>query len=231
MASASGGGTWANRAGNGASPTWLEMHLFRDNETTSFTISDDELATILYSRFNFGEFDIVQIDHASMKLIRILVRAGVNVNNHKNDSAYQVRPGLYILPMKEMKQEKIVKLSWLPEEVTNDQVCEVLELFGTVTKTPVNMKYAIKDNAPALTKRLRNVLSNDRKVEMIIERNIPSYIKIQERKVKVWYQGQNFSCARCYKPFRQCPGRAIAKDCQKNKGKKEENLLRMKSKL
>ena len=49
---------------------------------------------------------------------------------------------------------------------------------------------------------------------MLVERNIPSYIKIQDKKVKVWYRGQVFSCARCYRSFRDCPGRAVAKACQ-----------------
>ena len=105
------------------------------------------------------------------------------MDEHKNTSALEVRAGLYVLPMKEMKQEKLIKLSWLPSDVTNDQVKEVLELFGNVTGEITDLKYQIDDKETALTKRLRNVFCNDRKLEMIVERNIPSYIKIQDRKI------------------------------------------------
>ena len=42
---------------------------------------------------------------------------------------------------------------------------------------------------------------------MLVERNIPSYIKIQDKKVKVWYQGQVVQDV-------TGPGRAVAKACQ-----------------
>ena len=32
--------------------------------------------------------------------------------------------------------------------------------------------------------------------------------------MKVWYRGQQFSCARCYQTYHKCPGRAVAKTCQ-----------------
>ena len=47
----------------------------------------------------------------------------------------------------------------------------------------------------------------DKNVEMLVERNIPSYFKIQDKKVKVWYQGQVVQDV-------TGPGRAVAKACQ-----------------
>ena len=32
--------------------------------------------------------------------------------------------------------------------------------------------------------------------------------------MKVWYRGQEFSCARCFKTVKQCPGNAVASKCQ-----------------
>ena len=79
---------------------------------------------------------------------------------------------------------------------------------------PTDANFVISDKAKEITKRLRNVYSNDRLIEMVVERNIPSYIKIAEKKVKVWYHGQEFSCARCFQSVRHCPGGAVAKACQ-----------------
>ena len=207
--------SYAGRTGQGAGPTWMELRLYRDNETIPYTVNNEELAKMLYKRFQFGEFDIVKIDYSAMKSIKIKVRAGVNVENHKNTSAYAVRPGLWVLPMKELKQEKQIKLSWVPAEMTNAEINEVLELFGTVTSEATDLKFVIDDKEDELTKRLRNVYCNDRKVTMVVEKNIPSYIKIQNRKIKVWYRGQQFTCARCLQSHLQCKGKAVARECQK----------------
>ena len=147
-------------------------------------VNNDELAKLLYDRFRFGEFDIVKINYSAMKVIKVKVRAGVDIEQHKNTSAYSIRPGLWVLPMKEIKQEKRIKLSWLPNEVTNEEITEVLELFGTVTGQATDLKFQIDDRADELTKRLRNFFCNDRKIEMVVERNIPSYMKIKTGKLK-----------------------------------------------
>ena len=76
--------SYAGRTGQGAGPTWMELRLYRDNDTIPYTVNNEELAKMLYKRFQFGEFDIVKIDYSAMKSIKIKVRAGVNVENHKN---------------------------------------------------------------------------------------------------------------------------------------------------
>ena len=208
--------SYSLRAAQGTQPKWFEFFLARDSETIPFTLNEEELATILYSdtRFGFGEHDVIKVDMSAMKSVKIKVRAEVNLEDHKTTRALQVRAGLYVQPMKEVKQEKIVKLSWLPSDVPDEAIIEVLEMFGKVTRPPMDAKFVIKDNASQFAKRLRNVFSNDKTVEMLIESNIPSYIKIQDRKVKVWYRGQEFTCARCFQSYHQCPGRAVAKTCQ-----------------
>ena len=161
--------SYASRTGQGTGPKWMEMRLHRDNDNIPYTVNNDELAKLLYDRFRFGEFDIIKIDYSAMKVIKVKVRAGVDIEQHKNTSAYSIRPGLWVLPMKEIKQEKRIKLSWLPNEVTNEEITEVLELFGTVTGQATDLKFQIDDRADELTMRLRNVFCNDRKIEMVVE--------------------------------------------------------------
>ena len=115
------------------SPKWLEFHLIRDSEKIPYTLSEDELAETLYKRFGFGEFDVLRVDQASMKTIKIQVHHAVDIEKHKPSSQLTIRPGLYVQAMKEVKLEKLVKLSWVPAEATTEQICEVLELFGKVT--------------------------------------------------------------------------------------------------
>ena len=193
-------------AARNTEPKWLECFLARDDDTVPYTLSEDELANVLYRLLKFGEFDVIKVDLSAMKSIKVKVRPEVNIDNHRTSANMVIREGLYLQAMKEVKQEKVVKLSWLPSDVTDQQIVEVMEMFGKVTKQPVDSKFIIKDSANEITKRLRNVFNNDKIVEVLVERNIPSYIKIADKKVKVWYRGQQFSCARCFRTVKKCPG-------------------------
>ena len=204
---------YASMAANGSPPKWFEFFLVRDSDTIPYTLSDDELAIILYQRFKFGEYDVMKVDQSAMISVKLKVKPEVDLEKHKTTHAWMVRKGLYVQPMKEVKQEKTIRLSWISSDVTEKQIVDVMQLYGKITKKPVDAKFLIKDNAPEMTKRLRNVFSNDKTMEMVVERNIPSYIKIANKKVKVWYRGQIFSCARCFRSFRDCPGKAVAKVC------------------
>ena len=169
--------SYRDRLGVDTSPVWLEFHLVRDSENIPYTLSELELAEVIYKRFKFGDHDVLRIDQASMKTVKIQVHHSVDIEKHKNTSQIAVRKGLYVQAMKEVKLDKLVKLSWVPSEASSEQICDVLELFGKVTKKPVSTKFVIKDDADECTKKLRNVISeNDKQVEMLIERNIPSYI-------------------------------------------------------
>ena len=169
---------YAAKASQELPPKWFEFFLVRDAETVPYTLSEEELAKVLYVRFRFGEYDILKIDQSAMKSVKVKVKPDIDLEKHKTTSAWMVRPGLYVQPMKEVKTEKIVRLSWISPETPVEQIVEVMQLFGKVTKMPTDAKFIIKDNADAITKRLRNVYSNDKVLEMIVERNIPSYINI-----------------------------------------------------
>ena len=172
--------------GVSTSPKWLEFNLVRDSENIPYTLSDDKLAEVLYKRFGFGEFDVLRVDQSTMKTIKIQVNHAVDLEKHKPSSQLTIRPGLYVQAMKEVKIDKLIKLSWVPAEASTEQICEVLEMFGKIIKKPVNVKFSIKDNAPDITKRLRNVISeNDKQLEMLLDHGIPSYIKICDKKVKL----------------------------------------------
>ena len=99
--------------------------------------------------------------------IKLKVQHSVDIEKHKTTKAFAVREGLYVQPMKEVKLEKMIRLSWIPSETKNEEVCEILRLFGEITKPPTDMKFVIRDDAPELTKMLRNIYSNDRQVEML----------------------------------------------------------------
>ena len=55
---------------------------------------------------------------------------------------------------------------------------------------------------------------------MTLDRNIPSFIKIEDKKIRVWYPGQDFSCARCYRSHNHCLGKGRADECERQGGEK-----------
>ena len=141
-------------ASQNSSPKWLDFFLVQDGDTIPYTLTEDELARILYKPdcFNFGEFDVIKIDQTAMRTVKLKVRQGVDIEKHKLTHQYEIREGLYVQQMKEVKVERVIKLSWVPSDVEDHQIIEVLQLFGKVTKPPVDAKFQIRDNAPALTK-------------------------------------------------------------------------------
>ena len=59
--------SYAGRTGQGAGPTWMELRLYRDNETIPYTVNNEELAKMLYKRFQFGEIEyFITINSASI---------------------------------------------------------------------------------------------------------------------------------------------------------------------
>ena len=82
--------SYASQAALNTQPKWLEIFLARDNDTVPYTISEDDLAVILYRRFNFGAHDILKVDMSAMKSIKILVRPEVDLEKHKTTHQIEV---------------------------------------------------------------------------------------------------------------------------------------------
>ena len=80
------------------------------------------------------------------------------------------------------------------------------------------MKMEVPENeVDELTLLLRNIQGTDRQVNMIINKNIPSYISLEGKKIRVWYHGQDYTCARCLKSNRFCKEKAVASKCKEPK--------------
>ena len=195
----------------------MHCHLFRTIETTPYTLNHDELALLVFKALKLSESDIRSIDTHSMKIVKIEVYAHVNIDNHALTAQYQVRPGLMVQPMKEVKKERWVKLYWVPHDMPESSIKATLSLFGEVMSGPFQTNFEINDKADELTKKLKSIKTNNRVVEMLILRNIPSYIKVENVKIKVVYQGQDFTCARCLKSVKKCKADAKASDCKEPK--------------
>ena len=60
------------------------------------------------------------------------------------------------------------------------------------------MTYRVKENEKnEYVKLLVGVKKGDRKIRMRVYKNIPSYIIVDGKRVKVTYEGQQKTCVRC----------------------------------
>ena len=170
------------------SSKWIECYLQRDNpddDSVTYSLTRKELGNLIFNKLGLPKAPgvIKTIDENSLKVIRIEVSDDLDVDKYKNNCAIQVKEGLKVLPMKEIKREKWVKIQKVPSTTRNEDLAEVLSLFGEIVQGPEVMKMEVPENeVDELTLLLRNIQGTDRQVNMIINKNIPSYISLEERK-------------------------------------------------
>ena len=86
-----------------------------------------------------------------------------------------------------------------------------------------HMTYRVKENEKnEYVKLLVGVKKGDRKIRMRVYKNIPSYIIVDGKRVKVTYEGQQKTCVRCNELYKNCPGKGIPEKCEELEGDKVE---------
>ena len=166
MAASSSGSSYANISSNKSK--WIACHLVREDESVSFTLSQDEIAYLVFALLKLNESDIVSIDSHSMKVIKIELMQHVNIEKHALTAQTEIREGLFIQAMKEVKRTRWVKINWVPADMEKIDIVKCLENFGQVIQGPFQTNFDVRDNAPALTQRLKAIKTNNRTVEMEI---------------------------------------------------------------
>lgn len=205
---------------------YIHLHLRRDDKNISFNLSKKEKAILMFRRLKLEPHQVIGIESHNFEQIRIEVKPDVDIDRPpiKTTVAMQIRAGLKVMPMMELKRTTRVKVCWVPSDVPNQAIIDTLSIFGKVSGQPTDLFFELteeetKDND---LYGLRGIKSGERAVEIEIIKNIPSYVKIAGKRARIWYPGQNFTCGRCYKSFRSCPGKADRRECQRLKGKERD---------
>ena len=84
--------SFARTAALNTEPKWLECFLTRDDDTVSYTLSEDDIAYVLYKLLRFGEFDMIKVDLSAMKSLKAKIKPQVNIENQKTTSAMVIKP-------------------------------------------------------------------------------------------------------------------------------------------
>ena len=197
----------------------------RARSSDETNLSKKERANLLFRRLKIPPANVRSFEACNFETIRIELQGDINVEKLKKAEAIQIRPGLKVQPSKELKRTTRVKVCWVEIGEEKDQaILDTLAMFGTVSGAPEYLTYELTDEEMTQedVSNLRNIRSRERAVEIEIHQQIPSYVKIAGKRARVWYPGQNFTCGRCYKSFRSCPGKADRAECKRKGGKERD---------
>ena len=199
---------------------YIFLHLHREDRNISFNLSTKEKAALVFRRLKLEPSQVVRIETCKFEVIRIEVKSSVDVERFKTTVAMQIRPGLKVKPMKELKKSTRIKVCWIQSDVPNEEISKVLSMYGKVVEEPEDLYFELTadEEKDAELVNMKSIKNGERAVEIEIMRNIPSYVKIAGQRARIWYKGQNYTCSRCYKSFRNCPGKADRKECLRLKG-------------
>ena len=200
---------------------WLCMQLHREDRNIPFNLSNRERATLLYRKLKIPKENVKSLELYNFEHIRIELCGNINPEKFKTVEAIQIRPGLKVQPMKEIKRTTRIKVCWVPLDVPDETIFDTLSIFGKIDTDSLKfLTYEVTEEEakePDLFE-LKKVRNGERALEIEIEQPIPSYVKIAGKRARIWHPNQNFTCGRCYKSFRSCPGKADRAECKRQGG-------------
>ena len=100
----------ANRASGAGVPgqvtRWLACYLWTDNRDDPVNLTLDEITYLVFKKLELPREKIITIDTSAFKMVRIEVKADLDIELYKKAYAIELRRGVKVLPMKEVKKEK-----------------------------------------------------------------------------------------------------------------------------
>ena len=236
-----GGGTYAaktsingglSQAKNKVKLNILDIILERRNQSISFNLNKDELSKLLFQRMKLNPNNVVKIDTSAFGKIHLELKPNVKPEEFMNFPAFDIRDGLRTKLYKpHHRKDVLVTVSWLDLETPDDFLTYVLSFFGKIKSGVQYMKIKEEPGESKEAQLLNNILSGERKIWMEVDKPIPSYAVINGRRIKIFYNGQKRTCARCCKYKESCPGESNAKLCEENGGEKVKTEIMWKATL
>ena len=224
----SDGGTYADKTAmnhgqktNKLKLNILDIFLERKDPSINYTLNKEELSKLLFQRMKIPPNQVTKIDTSAYGKIHLELSPQLIPEKFMNLPAFDIRDGLrtkFYRP--HHKKEVLVTFSWLDLETSDDFLCHILSFFGKIKSGVQYSKFREEPGESNEAKLLNNILSGERKVWMEVEKSIPSYAVVSGRRIKIFYNGQRRTCARCCKPRELCPGESNARVCEQNGGEK-----------
>ena len=164
---------------------------------------------------------IIKVDTSAFRTIHVEFNQSILPESFADLPTFEIRDGLrtkFCRP--HHRKETLVTISWLDLETPDDLITHVFSHFGTLKSNIQWCKIKQESQDSEEAKLLNNILSGERQLWIELDKPLPSYASIDQRKVKIFHHGQKRTCARCQMDGESCPGRANAKQCEENGGDK-----------
>ena len=161
------------------------------------------------------------------KIISVWVKKGISLERFCKDECIKIAPGVktgFIRPAG--RKFVMVSISGLDFNTPDSFVFEYLSNFGTVTSDINAVIYDKYKDGP-----FKGKYNGDRKYQVYTRKSkikMGTYHLIDVSKTRIFYPGNKRTCARCHETSEVCPGKAVAVDCEKNKGIKVSLIDHMK---
>ena len=225
MATGGGGDTYAGKAGKAKRVrkklNILDIFLERKDNSISFNLKKEELSKLLFKKMKIDPNTVIKVDTSAFRTIHVEFKEDISPESFTELPAFEIRDGLRTkLCRPHHRKDNLVTVSWLDLETPDELVTHIFSHFGTLKSNIQWCKIKQEDDESDDAKLLNNILSGERQFWIELDKPIPSYAFIDQRKVKIFHLGQKRTCARCQKDGENCPGRANAKSCEENRGVK-----------
>ena len=161
---------------------------FKKNNNVNTSLSMEDKAKLIFSRIGVPDGKCLGIDDSKRDRLTIIVDGSVPIYTLKVQFSFEAKSGLFTKPIAPIVREKKVMLFYTDYNMSNNLIKEALSHFGRVTGDVEHQVYEPKEDASELEKKLTGVKKADRMVRMKVTRNIPSFILIGGKKIKVVYR-------------------------------------------
>ena len=195
----------------------LEIRLEK-TESAKFNLSVVEIESLLKKLgIDTSHFHGVSSCPEGKGVIFVTLHPGVNISRFlAKQECYILKEGVKTTRiMKAGNREVSVFIAGLHPNTKDQAVIRYLSAHGKVSDKH-KVIHHVYPGEPG-SSLLAGKLNGDRSYIMEVIKPMGSFHIIDGEKVSVRYRGQVKTCARCHKTERDCPGKAIARDCQQTR--------------
>ena len=218
--------SWAEMAAAGAEEDEikdvLRIVLKKTDKSATFYLSDKQKGILIFQKLDIPKEKVVGIDQEDFRTIRVHMNTWACP--WKVAHSIQVKEGLVTLPMRMFRRKTRVRIQRAGVGTDKQEIRDMLSHFGSIEED-VQWSTFFDDHPHPNTlseeeRMMRGIKNGDATVQMFISKQIPNFGLLPcGRKVRIKYNAQPATCARCHQGIRGCKGNANASKCEKAGGK------------
>ena len=192
----------------------LEINLESDNDER-INLGSETIAKVLAT---VGIDIVTQVEgfQAVSKKLYVWLKDNVAIGRFCREESIKISEGVKTRLIKPMDRKEVdVKISFLNLNTPDSLVMEYLSKHGKVVHNKVI--YDTEKEGP-----LKGLKNGDRRylVDFSGGRNMGTYHLLDGARIQIKYAGQRYTCGRCHKTSKDCPGKGFARECHAKNGVK-----------